>query len=67
VREETGYSIWVVQQPKVVGCCPGVQGLTVSNWLAVSPVDMLALDVANRLGYGNVGMTVDVGRERGGL
>jgi len=29
VTEETGYSLWFVQQPKVVGCNPGVQALTV--------------------------------------
>jgi len=29
VREETGCSLCVVRQLKVVGCCPGVQVLTV--------------------------------------
>ena len=28
-REETGCCLWVVQQSKVFGCCPGVQALTV--------------------------------------
>jgi len=30
-REKAGYSLWVEQQPKVVGCCPGGQALTVRN------------------------------------
>ena len=37
VREETGYSLWFVQQLiKVVGCCPGGQAINVSRcgcWL----------------------------------
>jgi len=32
---------------KVVGCCPGVQALTVRGCCVVGPVDMLAIEVAN--------------------
>ena len=46
-REETSCFFWVVQQSKVVGCCPGVQALAVPGWCVVTPVDMLAIEVAN--------------------
>ena len=46
-REETGCLLWVVQQSKVVGCCPGVQALTVRGCCVVTPVDVLAIEVAN--------------------
>jgi len=46
-REETGCFLRVVQQSKVVGCCPGVQALTVRGFCVVTPVDMLAIEVAN--------------------
>jgi len=39
--------LWVIQQSKVVRCCPGVQALTVRKWFAVTPVDMLAVEVTN--------------------
>jgi len=47
VREETGCFLWVMQQSKVVGCCPGVQALTVRRCFAVTPVDMQAVEVTN--------------------
>ena len=34
-------------QSKVVGCCPGVQALTVRGCCVVTPVDVLAIEVAN--------------------
>jgi len=46
-REETGCFLWVVQQSKVVGCCPGVQALTVRGCCVVTPVDVLAVEVAS--------------------
>jgi len=46
-REETVCFIWVVQQSKIVGCCPGVQALTVQGCYVATPVDMLAIEVAN--------------------
>ena len=68
MREETGYTIWVVQQPKVVDCCSGVQALAVRRSCGVTPVDILAVEVAsNRLGCGNVGIAVGVSRECEGL
>jgi len=36
VREETGYSLCVMQQLKVVDCCPGVQALTVGRCCTVT-------------------------------
>ena len=39
-----GYSL---QQPKVVGCCPGVQALTVRRCFVLAPVDMLAVEVTD--------------------
>ena len=47
VREESGCFVWVIQQSKVVGCCPGVQALTVRRCFVVTPVDMLAVEVTN--------------------
>ena len=46
-REETGCFLWVVQQSKVVGCCPGVQALTVRGCCVVTLVDVLAIEVTN--------------------
>ena len=31
VRGENGCFLWVIQQSKVVGCCPGVQALTIGR------------------------------------
>ena len=45
VRGETGRFLWVKQQSKVVGCCPGV--LSPSGCFVVTLVDMLAIAVAN--------------------
>jgi len=47
VRGETDCSLWVIRQPEVVGCCPGVQALTITGCFAVTPVDMLAIGVTN--------------------
>jgi len=47
VRGETGCFLWVIQQSKVVGCCPGVQALTVGRCFVVTTVDMLAVEVTN--------------------
>jgi len=44
VRKEAGRFLWVVQQSKVIGCCPGVQAL---RMFRVIPVDMLAVEVTN--------------------
>ena len=38
---------WTVQQSKVVGCCPEIQALAVRGCCVVTPVDMLAVEVAN--------------------
>ena len=46
-REEAGCFLWVVQQSKVVGCHPGVQAFTVRGCCVVTPVDVLAIKVAN--------------------
>jgi len=35
------------QQLNVVGCCPGLQALTIRRWCAVISVDMLAVGVAS--------------------
>ena len=70
MREEDGCFLWVIQQSKVVGCCPGVQALTVRRCFVVTPVDVLAVEVTNvqtRLGCGNVGMANGVNREREGF
>jgi len=47
MRRETGCFLWVIQQSKVVGCCAGVQALTVRRCFVVAPVDMLAVEVSN--------------------
>ena len=39
--------LWVIKPTKVVGCCPGIQALTVWRCFVVTPVDMLAVEVAN--------------------
>jgi len=46
-REETGCFLWVLQPSKVVGCCPGVQALTFWGCCVVTPLDVLAIEVAN--------------------
>jgi len=35
---EAGYSFWIVQQLKVVRCCPGGQALPVRRCWAITPV-----------------------------
>jgi len=47
VRGEIGCFLWVIQQSRVVGYCPGVQTLTVKGCVVITPVDMLAVEVAN--------------------
>jgi len=47
VRGETICSLWVVQQPEVVDCCPGVQARIVKGCIAVTPINMLAVEVTN--------------------
>jgi len=42
VREEAGCLLWVIQQSRIVGCCPGVPALTVRRCFVVTPVDILA-------------------------
>jgi len=66
MREETGCSLWVLQQTKVVGCCPGCRLFTVIRCFVVAPVDMLAFEVAS-LQTSHAGMAVGVSREGGGL
>jgi len=44
---KTGCFLWVVQQSKVVGYCPGVQALTARELFVVTAVDVLAVEVAN--------------------
>jgi len=60
-REETCCFLRVVQQSKVVGCFPGLQTLIIRGCFVVTPVDMLAVEVAN------IQTGVGVNRERGGL
>jgi len=49
IGERTNWlPLWVVQQLKVVGCCPGVQALTVRGCFVVAPVDMLAVEATNK-------------------
>jgi len=68
VREEAGCFLRVIQQSKVVGCCPDVQALIIRRCFVVTPVDVLTVEVANKQeGCGNVGMAVGVNREREGL
>ena len=43
MRQETGCFVWVIQQSKVFGCCPGIQALTVRGCFVVDPVDMLVV------------------------
>ena len=66
MRGVTGYSLWVLQQPEVIGCCPGGRTLTVRRCCAVAPVDMLAVEVAS-IQTGNVGVVVGVSHGSGGL
>ena len=47
VRGETSCFVWVIQQTKVFGCCPGDQALTVRRCFLVTPVDMLAVEATN--------------------
>ena len=47
VRGEAGCFPWAIKQTKIVGCCPGVQALTVRRCFVVTPVDMLAVEVTN--------------------
>ena len=47
VREAAGCFLWVLQQSKFFLCCPGVQALTDSGCFVVTPVHMLAVEVAN--------------------
>jgi len=49
VREETDCSLWVVQQLKVVGCCPGDQALIFRRCCSITPIDVLAVEVASIL------------------
>jgi len=47
-RGETDCFLWVIQQSKVVGCCPGVNALNFRRGFVVIPaVDMLAVEVTN--------------------
>ena len=46
-KEETCCFLLVIQQSKIVGCCPGIQVLTVQGCCVVTPVDMLAVEVVN--------------------
>ena len=62
MRGETGHSLYVLQQRKVVGCCPGGRTLSVRRWCAVAPVDMLTVEVTN-VQTGNVGMAVGVSHD----
>jgi len=62
-REETGYSIWAGQQPKVVGCCPGSGDVVLQPQLACCQLK----PPAYRLGCENVGMAIGVSHEGGGL
>ena len=39
--------VWVVQQLKVVSCCPGTQALTVRRYCTVTTVAVLTVDVAS--------------------
>ena len=48
VREEAGCFLWVIQQSKAVGCCPGVQALNFRRCSVVTPLDVLAVEVTNK-------------------
>jgi len=68
LREEAGCFLWVMQQSKVVGCCPGVR-LSASGDVLLQP-QLTCWQLKSptyRLVGGNVGMAVGVNRERGGL
>ena len=45
--KEKPTSFWVIQQSKVVGCCSGVQALTIRGCCVITPAEMLAVEVAN--------------------
>ena len=47
MRIESGCFLWVIQQYKVVRCCPEVQALTVRGCSAVAPIEVLAVEAAN--------------------
>jgi len=47
VREETSYCLSVLQQLKVVGCCPGVHALNITRCHIICPIDLLAVEVAS--------------------
>jgi len=66
MREETSCSLWVLEQSKVVGCCPGSQFLTVRRCCAVALVDTLAVEIAS-IQIGNVGMAFGVSHDGGCL
>jgi len=68
IREKAGCFPWVIQQTKVVGCCPGVQALTVRRCFVEPQLTCWQLKSPTyRVGCGNVGMAVDVNSEREGL
>ena len=46
-RDKAGYFLCVEQQAKFVGCCPGGQALAVRRCCTITPVDVLAVEVAN--------------------
>jgi len=66
MRGETSYYLWVLQQRKVVGWCPGGRFLIVRKCSTAAPVDMLAVEVAS-IQTGNVGVAVGVSDDDGGL
>ena len=45
--EKLACFLWVIQKCKVVGCCPGVQALSVRRCFVVTTVDMSAVEVTN--------------------
>jgi len=48
VREKTSCFLWVIQQSKVVGCCPAWSpGSHRQEMFCCNPVDMLAVEVIN--------------------
>ena len=64
MRGDTGHSIWVMQQRKVVGCCPGVQALTIRRCFAVAQLTRWHLKLPACIpGCGNVGMVVSVSND----
>jgi len=44
VRGETWCFLWVIQQSKFVGCCPGLQAFTVRRCFVVTPVDTFGIN-----------------------